>query len=169
MDSARPQRRTMTWIRKQSYLAHTCRHHHLSPSETGRCHYNSALRYLLSRTKIGGDLRKCRFFRFRGLHLEGEERWELWSSEHFLCLCRRRGRMRPSQPADLFHMFPGEKGERLPIHRTTLKKKREKRQRQLAGVGFQGSFARVQRKLTFTTSSHSSFLWLHVCWTILHC
>lgn len=63
MDSARPQRRTMTWIRKQSYLAHTCRHHHLSPGETERCHYNNALRYLLSRSKIGGDLRKCRYSR----------------------------------------------------------------------------------------------------------
>lgn len=37
--------------------------------------------------------------------------------------------MRPGQPADLFHMFPGEKGERLPIHRTTLKKKKKKKRK----------------------------------------
>lgn len=64
--------------------------------------------------------------------------------------------MRPGQPADLFHMFPGERGKAAPNPQNkTLKKKNPKRQRQLAGVGFQESCRE-------STSAEKTWLHSHV-------
>lgn len=42
-----------------------------------------------------------------------------------VCVSVRRGRMRPGQPADLFHMFCGERERELPTHNTSLHLKRQ--------------------------------------------
>lgn len=49
------------------------------------------------------------------------------SPEVSVCVCVsvRRGRMRPGQPADLFHMFCGERERELPTHNTSLHLKRQ--------------------------------------------
>lgn len=70
--------------------------------------------------------------------------------------------MRPGQAADLFHMFPGERGIAAPNPQNkSLKKEKPKRQRQLAGVGFQESCRQSTSAihgyvLTCMSSSHST-------------
>lgn len=63
--------------------------------------------------------------------------------------------MRPGQPADLFHMFPGERGESSSLSTQQLLKKKKRKDKdswQVLGFRDPAKKARVQRKLRVAIS-----------------